>query len=163
MLFSEVYGTYYRVLSRILDGAVKEELTQPMLLQIVLEQGFGESILTIPEALETCAWPLITEDLTTPLQHSPTMPLTTLQKRWLKALLQDPRVKLFDPPVEGLEDVEPLYPADTFVYYDRYHDGDPFDDPAIKSGSAVSSLPFGTNDGSGCGSKATTVSPTAGS
>lgn len=41
MLFSEVYGTYYRVLSRILDGAVKEELTQPMLLQIVLEQGFG--------------------------------------------------------------------------------------------------------------------------
>ena len=132
MLFSEVYGTYYRVLSRILDGAVKVELTQPMSLQIVLEQGFGESILTIPEALETCAWPLITEDLTTPLQHSPTMPLTTLQKRWLKALLQDPRVKLFDPPVEGLEDVEPLYPADTFVYYDRYHDGDPFDDPGYQ-------------------------------
>ena len=85
MLFSEVYGTYYRVLSRILDRAVDGELTQPMLLQIVREQGFGESILTIPEALETCAWPLITEDLTTPLQHSPTMPLTTLQKRWLKA------------------------------------------------------------------------------
>lgn len=132
MLFSEVYGTYYRVLSRILDGAVKEELTQPMLLQIVLEQGFGESILTIPEALETCAWPLITEDLTTPLQHSPTMPLTTLQKRWLKALLQDPRVKLFDPPVEGLEDMEPLYPPDTFVYYDRYNDGDPFEDPGYQ-------------------------------
>jgi hypothetical protein len=25
--------------------------------------------------------------------------------------------------------VEPLYPPDTFVYYDRYNDGDPFEDP----------------------------------
>jgi hypothetical protein len=31
--------------------------------------------------------------------------------------------------MDGLEDVEPLYPPNTFVYYDRYHDGDPFDDP----------------------------------
>ena len=52
-----------------------------------------------------------------------------MQKRWLKALLSDPRIKLFDPPTEGLEDVEPLYPPDTFVYYDRFNDGDPFEDP----------------------------------
>lgn len=58
-----------------------------------------------------------------------TMPLTTLQKRWLKSLLSDPRIQLFNPPAEGLEDVEPLYPPNTFVYYDRYNDGDPFDDP----------------------------------
>ena len=132
MLFSEVYGTYYRVLNRILDQAVAGNLTQETLLRTVREQGFGESILTIPEALENGTWPLVTEDLTTPLEHHPTMPLTTLQKRWMKALLQDPRIKLFGPSAEGLEDVEPLYPEDTFVDYDRYNDGDPFEDPGYQ-------------------------------
>ena len=129
MLFSEVYGTYYNVLARILDLAVVGELTRERMLGIVREQGFEESILTIPEALESGTWPLIKEDYTTPLTFRPRMPLTVLQKRWLKALFSDPRIKLFDPPMEDLEDVEPLYPPDTFVYYDRYHDGDPFEDP----------------------------------
>lgn len=129
MLFSEVYGTYYNVLAQLLGKAVEGELTQETMLRIVLEMGFEESILTIPEALENQTWPLITTDYSTPLEHKPTIPLTTLQKRWLKALLNDPRIRLFDPPMDGLEDVEPLYPPDTFVYFDRYNDGDPFDDP----------------------------------
>lgn len=57
------------------------------------------------------------------------MPLTTLQKRWLKALLSDPRIALFDPDMRGLEDVEPLYTQDTFVRFDQYADGDPYSDP----------------------------------
>lgn len=129
MLFSEVYGTYYNVLARLLTEAVEGRLTRETMFRIVRERGFEESVLTIPEALETQAWPLITGDYSTPLEHTPTMPLTTLQKRWLKALLRDPRIRLFDPPLDGLEDVEPLYPPETFVYYDRYNDGDPFDDP----------------------------------
>lgn len=129
MLFSEVYGTYYNVLAKLLDRAVDGTLTKESMDAIIREQGFEESILTIPEALERQTWPLIKDDLSTPLEYTPTMPLTTLQKRWLKALLNDPRIKLFDPPMDGLEDVEPLYPPNTFVYYDRYHDGDPFDDP----------------------------------
>ena len=129
MLFSEVYGTYYNVLAAVLEKAVDGDLTRQTMLDIVREKGFEESILTIPEALESGSWPLITADYRTPLEHTPTMPLTTLQKRWLKTLLQDPRIRLFDPPTEGLEDVEPLYPADTFVYYDRFNDGDPFEDP----------------------------------
>lgn len=129
MLFSEVYGTYYNVLAKLLDRAVDGTLTKESMDAIIREQGFEESILTIPEALERQTWPLIKDDLSTPLEYTPTMPLTTLQKRWLKALLNDPRIKLFDPPMDGLEEVEPLYPPNTFVYYDRYHDGDPFDDP----------------------------------
>ena len=129
MLFSEVYGTYYNVLAAVLERAVTGDLTRQGMLDIVREKGFEESILTIPDALESQTWPLITADYGTPLEHAPTMPLTTLQKRWLKALLNDPRIRLFDPPMEGLEDVEPLYPPDTFVYFDRYNDGDPFEDP----------------------------------
>lgn len=129
MLFSEIYGTYYNVLAQLLSKAVDGELTQQTMLDIVRQKGFEESVLTIPNALESGTWPLLTKELDTPLEHKPTMPLTTLQKRWLKALLSDPRIQLFDPPVEGLEDVEPLYPPDAFLYYDRYHDGDPFTDP----------------------------------
>lgn len=129
MLFSEVYGTYYNVLAKLLEKAVEGELTRESMDAIIRHQGFEESILTIPEALECENWPLLKKDLSTPLEHKPTMPLTLLQKRWLKALLSDPRIRLFDPPMDGLDDVDPLYPPDVFVYYDRYHDGDSFEDP----------------------------------
>ena len=129
MLFSEVYGTYFDVLSEILEKAVEGELTRESMYAVIREKGFEESILTIPQNLGQQVWPLLHSDLTTPLEHKPTQPVTTLQKRWMKALLQDPRIRLFAPPTEGLEDVEPLYPADAIVCFDRYNDGDPFEDP----------------------------------
>ena len=128
MLFSEVYGIYFDVLSEILEKAVDGELTRDTMYAIIQEKCFEESILTIPQNLSNQTWPLLRADLTTPLKHKPTQPITILQKRWMKALLNDPRIRLFAPPIEGLEDVEPLYPADTFVYFDRYGDGDPFED-----------------------------------
>ena len=102
MLFSEVYGTYYHVLAKLLEKAVDGTLTKEAMNEIIRDNGFEESILTIPEALENQTWPLIKDDFTTPLEHKPTIPLTQLQKRWLKALLNDPRIKLFDPPMDGL-------------------------------------------------------------
>ena len=129
MLFSEVYGSYYNVLAKLLEQATSGELTREKMYEIIREWGFEESGLTIPQALEDGTWPLILPDGTTPLTHKPTMPLTLLQKRWLKALLSDPRIRLFDPPMEGLEDIEPLYPPGVFVYYDRFGDGDPYEDP----------------------------------
>lgn len=129
MLFSEVYGTYFRCLSAIVDRAAAGTLTSEAMYAIIREKGFDESIVTIPQNLHDQTWPLVKPDLTTPLGKT-CQPLTILQRRWLKALLADPRIQLFNPPTEGLEDVEPLYPLDAVVYYDRYCDGDPFDDPA---------------------------------
>ena len=129
MIFCEVYGTYFSVLSKILARATEGRLTQAELERIVRQEGFGESILTIPEKLTNGSWPLLRSDLTTPLDHAPSRPLTTLEKRWMKALLCDPRIRLFDPPAEGLEDVQPLYPQDAIIWYDRYSDGDPYEDP----------------------------------
>ena len=128
MLFSEVYGAYFRCLAAIVDRAAEGSLTKDEMYAIIQEKGFEESIVTIPRNLADQTWPLVKSDLTTPLGKTH-QPLTTLQKRWLKALLADPRIRLFDPPTEGLEDVKPLYPLDAVVYYDRYCDGDPFDDP----------------------------------
>lgn len=129
MLFNEVYGAYYNAVAAILSEAVKGEVTDKRIYEIVRDKAFSESVLTIPAALKDGAWPLIAKDGSTPIKHEPKMPLTELQRCWLKALLSDPRIKLFVIDETGLEDVEPLYKPDVFVYFDRYSDGDDFDDP----------------------------------
>ena len=128
MIFNEVYGSYYNVVAEVLSEAVNGTLSKEKLIDITVRKAFGESVVTIPDALIKQKWPLIDENFDTPLNYAPTMPLTTIQKMWIKAILQDPRVQLFEPCMDGLEDVEPLYEQDTFVYFDRYLDGDPYDD-----------------------------------
>lgn len=129
MLFSEVYGSYFAVVSDILTEAAAGTLTERRMTQLVQEKAFAESGLSIPAALKSGDWPLLDENMKSVLRHAPSAPLTDLQKRWLKSLLSDPRIALFAPSCAGLEDVEPLYDPDTFVYFDRYGDGDPYGDP----------------------------------
>lgn len=130
MLFSEIYGSYFHVVAAVLAEASDGNMTERRMTELVLEKAFAESALTIPAALKSGAWPLLDREYRSVLRHKPAMPLTTLQKRWLKALLLDPRIALFAPDTAGLEDVEPLYRPDTFVFFDRYADGDPYGDPA---------------------------------
>ena len=128
-MFHEIYGSYYNVLAEILKEAVRTPVTDRQIREIIAEKGFGESGLSIPEALRTGRWPLLNRENRTPLRNEPEMPLTELEKSWLKAIRQDPRVKLFDPPEEEWPEIIPLFEPDFFVYYDRYGDGDPFEDP----------------------------------
>lgn len=132
IFFNEIYGTYFNVVSSILQQAQTGELTVEKLNRIVQEQAFGDSYLTITKSLRDCEWPLLQNDMTTPLKHAPAMPLSTLQRRWLKTLLSDKRMQLFDVDFTGLEDVEPLFSQEQFVYFDCYNDGDPYDDPQYK-------------------------------
>lgn len=129
MLFHELYGSYFRVVAAVLNEAVQGTLTAQHMGQLVREKAFAESMLTIPAALQSGEWPLVDGKMGTPLRHAPAMPLTTLEKRWLKALLLDPRIRLFSPPELGLEDVQPLFTPEMFVYFDRYLDGDPYEEP----------------------------------
>lgn len=129
MIFSEIYGSYYQAVSAILSRAVAGTLDERSLIDAVQEHAFGESVVTIPARLKDGSWPLFTDGFSTPLRHAPATPLSLLEKRWLKALLLDPRIRLFDPPTAGLEEVEPLFRPEDFVYFDRYADGDDFEDP----------------------------------
>ncbi len=130
MLFHEMYGTYYQVTAAILRQASQGTLTSKRLTEIIRQQAFGESLLTMPEGLLGEKWRLLHRDLSSALLDAPAMPLTALEKRWMKAILADPRVQLFSPDETGLEDVEPLFTPDQIVYYDRYTDGDPYHDPS---------------------------------
>ena len=128
ILFHELYGSYFAVVAAVLAQAVDGTLTARRLGELVREKAFAESVLTIPTALQSGEWPLL-DGMSTPHRHSPHRPLTTLERRWLKALLLDPRIRLFDPPTAGLEEVEPLFTPEMFVYFDRYADGDSYEDP----------------------------------
>lgn len=128
MIFSELYSAYYNAIAAIISGIINGEHSEKELQRIVAERAFGESVLTIMPSLKSEKWQLVHSDMTTSLEHKPTMPLTTLQKQWLKAILLDPRFKLFGVEFPNLDDVEPLFtPADYHVY-DKYSDGDPFED-----------------------------------
>lgn len=137
-VFSEVYGTYYNIVAKLLAQAAKGELSSAKLQQLISAEGYGDSLLQLLPALKEGTWKLLTPDLHTPLKHQPTLPLTLLQKRWLKTLLQDERLSLFFTDEElarqkqALADITPLYKSDQFVFFDRYIDGDDYKNPRYK-------------------------------
>ena len=128
MIFSELYSAYYNTVAKIIEAAFHPDATEKDLQRCVVEEAFSESVLTILPALKSGKWPLLNEDLSPTLRHKPTMPLTVLEKRWLKAIAQDPRVKLFDVAFPELDNVEPLFTREGYKIYDQYGDGDPFED-----------------------------------
>ena len=135
MLFSEIYSAYYNTVASIISCSQQGKLDSDLLFKIVKESAFPESFMTIGSALETGKWPLIKKDFSTNIQNIPTMPLSVLQKRWLKALCNDKRIRLFvrDEVLEclknQLQDVEALFNENDYYLYDKYSDGDPYDDP----------------------------------
>ena len=128
MIFSELYSAYYNAVAAILSRIKEGEHSEKELQRLVAEHAFGESVLSILPALKSGKWQLVRPDMTTPLAHAPTMPLTDLQKRWLKAISLDPRVRLFDVSFPELRDVEPLFTPEDYRVYDKYGDGDPYED-----------------------------------
>jgi len=128
MLFNENYSSYYNAVATIISKAVSGELNDKDIYDIVRNKAFSESIAAIPDAMKKGRWPFLAEDNTSVFENKPERPLSTLEKRWLKAIMNDSRIKLFDLPMEGLSDIEPLFSPDDFVYFDRYTDGDPYDD-----------------------------------
>lgn len=128
MIFSEIYGSYFNAAAKILSRAVDGRLTEKDITEIVENEAFGESILNLPAKIKSDGWGLITSDLKTPIKHKPRMPLTLLQKRWLKTIMDDPRFELLEEKPQNIDNIEPLYKKGTIVYFDRYTDGDPYDD-----------------------------------
>ena len=128
MIFNEIYSAYYNTVAKIIAAVIAGNTDDKTINKIVSENAFGESVLTVMPSLKSEKWQLISADMTTPLKHKPTLPLTLTQKQWLKAISLDPRIKLFGIEFSGLDDVEPMFTSDDYVIYDKYGDGDPFED-----------------------------------
>ncbi len=128
MIFNEIYSAYYNAVAKIISAVINGNADEKRINKIVSELAFGESVLTVSPSLKIEKWQIIHSDMTTPLKHCPTMPLTLIQKQWLKAISLDPRIKLFGVDFIGLEGIEPLFTTDDYCIYDKYSDGDPFED-----------------------------------
>lgn len=138
-LFHEIYGTYFRIAARVLEN---ESITEKALREIVSEEGFRDSVLFVPQRLipqdDGSDWGLLRKiadgKFTRVTKNAPEMPLTLLQKRWLKAKLSDPKMQLFldDETLRALHDklkeIKPLWEPEMFRSNDRFSDGDNFAD-----------------------------------
>ena len=128
MLFSELYSAYYNAVAAIIKEAGKHPLSETDIRQIAGRYAFGESTLTIPSALKDERWQLLNEDGTSIIRKNPVMPMTILQKRWLKAISLDPRIQLFGGIGIELDDVDPLFTPEDICVFDKYLDGDDYSD-----------------------------------
>ena len=128
MIFSELYSAYYNAVSRIIGAILQGERDEKQFRAIVEECAFGESMLSIMPSLKSGKWQLVRPDMTTPIRNSPQLPTDLLEKRWLKAISLDPRVRLFGASFDWLEDVEPLFTPDDYRIFDAYCDGDAYTD-----------------------------------
>lgn len=138
-LFSEIYSCYYQVLRHLL--AESGPFTLRDLRGRIGQEGFAESLLSIIPRLEDGSWNLFDRDgelYLSKLSSPSVTPVTALEKSYLKALLADPRIGLFLEPCqqEALADmlaaVPPLWTPRQLYYYDRFSDGDPYEDAGYR-------------------------------
>ena len=136
-LFSEIYSCYYQVLRHLLNSP--QGITIQEIHRRICSEGFAESMLAIIPKLENGTWNVFSREgelYLTRLTPPFTMPLSHLQKSYLKALLSDPRIRLFldQKQLTVLSDmlapVVPLWLPEQFYYYDQFSDGDPYEDEA---------------------------------
>jgi len=133
-LFSEIYGAYYNAVSKILS---LKNLSAKDILKIIKENAFSESSLYIMPRIKD-EWHLVSENngvFNSNLKNIPSMPLTLIQKKWIKTIISDPKAKLFidDNDIsrisDYLKDVKPLFDYKNFFFFDRFSDGDDFSNP----------------------------------
>lgn len=132
-LFSEIYSCYYSVTSKILQNS---PITEKQLYELINVNAFSESALYLmPKLCDEDGWGLLSKsnnNYSSCLKNSPSLPLTLLEKRWIKALLQDPRIRLFmEDTTFGeltlrLSDIKPLYQYKHFKWFDIFADGDDY-------------------------------------
>ncbi len=132
-LFSEIYNCYYQIMKSILDN--KPELGLDELRSHISENGYEESLLYLIPKLQSGEWGLLEQDGETyisKLTGDFYVPLTTLQKSYIKAILQDIRIQLFFEKDELQElqqlfaDIPALWTSEDFYYYDRYTNRDEY-------------------------------------
>lgn len=135
-LFSEIYSSYFDVIKHIISKA-EIGMKQDDLIKIINTYAFKESSFYIMPKILSGQWQFIKKDknglyynisdIKTPYF------LTTLQLSYIKSIIKDKRIKLFLDENEiinaenFLKDIKPLFYEKDFNYYDRFSNGDDYD------------------------------------
>ncbi len=135
-LFSEIYSSYYQIVYALLKK--ESAFSQKDLQEVMTQYGFLETSLYLLPRLANGSWNFFSKKdgrYCRNLKQAPVLPLSHLQKAWLKTLLLDRRIRLFlsSEQLSGLEqqlsEIEPLFLPEDFFYYDAFSDGDAYSDP----------------------------------
>ncbi len=135
-LFSEVYNCYFQVIKSLIEK--KNYISEDELNFRIKTGGFEESILYLLPKLTEEGWGFYEKKngiLHSKLSTDFYVPLTDLQKSYLKAILMDDKISLFLSDMElnkintAFAHIPPLYYADDFYYYDRFADKDDYKNP----------------------------------
>lgn len=131
LIFNEVFGTYYRVLREIVNSG---EISDQQLTHIIRDNAYNESNLFLEDNLEN--YYFLKKDKNSKwcsiFNNKIIQPLTAIEKSWLKAILNDPKINLFLDEFQlaelnnYLSDVEPLFNQDDFYAFDKNLRGDDF-------------------------------------
>ena len=82
MIFSEIYGSYYKAMAEILKVAISEDGKASIkdIRPIIEKYAFAESPLSIEQAITEERWQVIRSDGVTAISTPPSTPLTNLEK-----------------------------------------------------------------------------------
>ena len=129
MVFSEIYGSYYRAMAGLIRASLSGggNLSPGDMRRIIREHAFAESSPAMEAAIVSEDWQVVRKDGATAVEHEPSVPLSLLEKRWLKAVSLDPRMRLFGGDFSWLDGVEPLFTPEDYLVFDKYSDGDPYE------------------------------------
>lgn len=140
-MYNEIYGIYYLILEKLLTAAKKSEITLKDIHELVSQYGFSESgIYFTPEVISQKGegYGLLLQTASgyrSVLQSPPAPYLTSMQKRFLKSMLSDPRIGLFLNEAMLLElnttlaDIPPLFNPDHILLRETAADCDDYSDP----------------------------------
>ena len=138
-IFSEIYNCYFQVVKSLLQTTLPS--TKAQLSTQINKLGFEESAIYLLPKLFDEKWGFFTEKngtVTSRLSPDFFVPLSNLQKSYLKTILLDEKIRLFlsDEKLADIEaalaDYDVLYTPDIFYYYDRYSDRDDYADASYK-------------------------------
>ena len=131
MIYHRVYNNYFHAVEilvrQLLENTThKENTTEKTISKLPVNERFRELLKYFVENKLS--------DVIDPEGHVADLepgdlseyPMTLLERRWLKSMSLDPRVKLFDIDWSGLDNVEPLYNPDDIVYFDQQNTSDPW-------------------------------------
>ena len=104
MIFSEIYGSYYKAIAEILKlTAGRSAAVLKDFRPAIQKYAFSESPMAIESAITEERWQVIRADGVTAIANPPSRPMS--------------------------RDTEPLFKPDDYCVYDRYADGDPYEAP----------------------------------
>lgn len=135
-LFSEIYNCYYQIMKSILIN--QSALTLSELRTNISNTGYEESLLYLIPKLTTGEWDLLEQKsdvFLSKISENFYVPLTQLQKAYVKTILQDERIQLFLDADERIRlqdlfaDVSVLWKPEDFYYYDRFSNKDDYSNP----------------------------------